>query len=103
RVQLKSLYENVFKVVKYFHSKTNVRLFPDISPELYCGEYDHYVFQLDLENTHKLTKNNIKEKITPLLKKIKKLTETLIVRIEIANGSKIAKMLNGFGRKDSGK
>lgn len=70
RKQLEDLYKNVFKVVKYFHLRTAVKLFPDISPELYFGEYGHCVFHLGLENTHKLTKSIIKTKLVTILNQL---------------------------------
>jgi len=67
RKQLNDLYKNVFKVVRCFYPKTAIRLFPDISPELYCGGHGHYILQLDLENSYKLTKNNTKTKLRTVL------------------------------------
>ena len=70
--QLGELYENVFKTVRYFHSKTAIRLFPDVSPELYFGEYDHHILHLGLENSHKLTTKTLKTNLPVVLDKINK-------------------------------
>jgi len=68
--QLKELYENVFKIVKFFHLKTAIKLFPYISPELCYGGFPHYVIELDLENKHELNENNIDKKLPSVLNQL---------------------------------
>lgn len=68
--QLQELYENVFKIVKYFHLKVPIRLFPYISPELCYGGYNHYLLELDLENKHQLTRDNIDRKLPTVLNQL---------------------------------
>lgn len=70
--QLEELYENVFKIVKFFHLKTAIKLFPYISPELCYGGFPHYIIELNLENKYGLTKNNINRKLIPVLNQLKK-------------------------------
>jgi MoaA/NifB/PqqE/SkfB family radical SAM enzyme len=70
KVQLKDLYKNVLRTVKYFHLRTAIRFFPYISPELCYGGYSHYLIELDLENKHKLTRDNISRKLPRVLNQL---------------------------------
>ena len=51
---------NIERIVRVFHGKTPLKLFPNISPELSFGETDPVTIKLDLENTLGITKNNYK-------------------------------------------
>ena len=68
--QLKDLYENIFKIVSFFYLKTPIRLFPYISPELCYGGLKHYIIELDLENKHHLTKNNLDKGLFKVLNQL---------------------------------
>lgn len=50
-------------VIKDFFPKTQLNLFSSIVPEYAYGGSDPYVLELDLENTHKIDKNNYKTKL----------------------------------------
>lgn len=62
--EYKDLYKNVFKIVKEFSKKTQLILFPYISPELSYGGAKQYLLELDINNRkYRFTHNNIDEKI----------------------------------------
>lgn len=70
QAQLKALYKNIFKIVKKFYLKTPIKLFPYISPELCYGGFKHYVTELNLENKHNLTKDNLGKKLYQVLNQL---------------------------------
>jgi len=66
--QIKELYKNIYRIVTDLSSKTNIKVFPYISPELCYGGKRNYVLELDMDNKHNLIKTNIEEKIPEVLK-----------------------------------
>lgn len=64
--ELKELGDNLGRVVEDFFSKTHLNLFSSIIPEYAYGGIDPYLFELNLENSHQITTNNILEKITEI-------------------------------------
>ena len=62
----KQLEENLNRVVEDFFSKVHLNLFSSIIPEYAYGGIDPYLFELDLENSHKINNHNISEKIAEI-------------------------------------
>jgi hypothetical protein len=65
-----ALETNVSRVVKEFHGKTPLKLFPYVSPELSYGGNDPYIFDLDLENSYGMTSGNYESKLAEFLRRL---------------------------------
>lgn len=50
-------------VIRDFFPQTQLNLFSSVTPEYSYGGKDPYVFDLNLENTHGITRQNYKEKL----------------------------------------
>lgn len=71
--EYKDLYYNVLKIVKEFYTKTQLSLFPYISPELSYGGKKQILLELNIDNSkYHFNENNIDKKINLVLKQIKK-------------------------------
>lgn len=68
--QLKDLGENIVKIYKNFGRKTQLVLFPYISPEISDGGKKQFLIELDLNNKDGLTEDNINQKINKMLYRI---------------------------------
>lgn len=65
-----ALETNIARVVKEFHGKTPLKLFPYVSPELSYGGNDPYIFELDLENSYGMNSENYKSKLTDFMQRL---------------------------------
>jgi len=73
RQEYNDLYDNILRIVKDFYNKTQLILFPYISPELSYGGEKQYLMELDINNNkYHLTRNNIDKKIELILAQIEK-------------------------------
>ena len=71
--EYRDLYSNVSKVVEEFYNKTQLVLFPYISPELSYGGERQYLMELDIDNNkYHFAWNNIDKKIELILEQIEK-------------------------------
>lgn len=69
-VEWKALEVNMEQVVREFHGKTPLKLFPYVSPELSFGGHDPYIFDLDLENSYRMTAENYQSKLSEFLRRL---------------------------------
>ncbi len=67
----KALEENLDQVINEFSLKTNLNLFSSVAPEYAYGGKDPYVFDLDLGNTHGITKFNFETKLDSFIENLK--------------------------------
>lgn len=74
---LEYLYENIYKLFEKYYYKTDLMTFPYVSPELFFGDRNHYLTELDIDNKFNICSDNITE-IYPLL--IKQLNKSYIFR-----------------------
>lgn len=65
-----ALEDNLFRVIKDFHGKTPLKLFPYVSPELSYGGNDPYIFDLDLENSYGMNSENFESKLAEFLDRL---------------------------------
>lgn len=68
--ELRCLYDNVKSLAKEYYGKTDIRIFPYVSPELYANGMNNYLTELDLENSININNNNINEVVQGLLSKL---------------------------------
>lgn len=69
-VEWEALERNLERVVRAFHGKTPLRLFPYVSPELSYGGNDPYIFDLDLENSYGMDEENYVAKLDEFLARL---------------------------------
>ncbi|BCQ30296.1 hypothetical protein NK8_84870 (plasmid) [Caballeronia sp. NK8] len=65
--------DNLSRVIGDFLRKTPLSLFGSVAPELTFGGRDAYICDLDLENSYRMTSENVPSKVSQVLKR---LTET---------------------------
>lgn len=62
-----ALEDNLERILKEFHGKTPLKLFPYVSPELSYGGNDPYIFDLDLENSYGMNADNYRDKLSEFM------------------------------------
>lgn len=73
RKQIKDLYNNILEIVREFYNKTQLILFPYISPELSCGGKKQYLLELDILNKkYCFTGDNIDKKLESVIDHLEK-------------------------------
>lgn len=65
-----ALERNLELILKEFHGKTPLKLFPYVSPELSYGGNDPYIFDLDLENSYGMNAQNYQVKLGEFLARL---------------------------------
>lgn len=70
--QLNDLRINIIKTYKDFGNKTQLVLFPYVSPELSFGGIKQFMIELDLNNKKRITERNTSKKIDGVLSRIEK-------------------------------
>ncbi len=61
---------NVERVVREFHDKTPLNLFPSVSPELAYGTTDPHIFHLGLNNKYNISRENLGERTSVIAKEL---------------------------------
>lgn len=68
--EISELYKNVRMIAKKYYGKAAIRIFPYVSPELYANNQKNYLTELDLENSIKISKDNVENVAESLFKKL---------------------------------
>jgi hypothetical protein len=71
-MEWQNLEDNLRKIVEDFFPKTHLNIFSSVAPEYAYGGHDPYLFELNLDNSHKINNKNTKQKI----KEVKSYVET---------------------------